>query len=206
MGLNFADRFDEWGGVSPLWGRESQLYMVSTTGPALTELSPRIVNTSGYIAFLFHIVVQGRACSLIIFTHYINALQACARVINCTTKCIALFSFKRERDYKQAPYYPQECAPGHLRGNQNSAPRALFSGVSRYVVLFDWLFETIVFYVVPLLPNKCLNCMVLYDIVEQILLTMFWGGVRVEHTCDLWVFQNVHLSQCVQRRRRHTSE
>ena len=38
------------------------------TGPPLVELSPRIVNTSGYMAFLFHFVVEEGACSLIIFT------------------------------------------------------------------------------------------------------------------------------------------
>ena len=35
-----------------------QQHKVLITGPPLPELSPRIVNTSGYIAFLFHFVVK----------------------------------------------------------------------------------------------------------------------------------------------------
>ena len=102
-------------------------YYDRTTGPPLPELSPRIVNTSGYIAFLFHFVVKGRACSLIIFTHYLNALQASVRGMKCTTQTTVLFLLNRGRDHKQAQYHPEECASyfsrhlGHPCGNQNSA-------------------------------------------------------------------------------------
>ena len=55
--------------VTPLY------FNAKITGPLLPEPCPRIVNTSGYIAFLFHFVVKEGARSVIIFTHYLNALQ-----------------------------------------------------------------------------------------------------------------------------------
>ena len=65
--------------VVPIFEGKTPIMHVSwePTGPLLPErpeLSPLIVNTNGYIAFLFHFVVKGRTCSLIIFTHYLNAL------------------------------------------------------------------------------------------------------------------------------------
>ena len=56
------------------------------------------------MAFLFHFVVKGRACSLIIFMHYLNTLQASARGMNCTTQSTALFFSNRGCDHKQAQY------------------------------------------------------------------------------------------------------
>ena len=112
------------------------------TGPPLPELSPHIVNTSGYIAFLFHFVVKEGASSLIIFTHYINALQASVRIINYTTQCTALFLFKRRCDHKHVQYNPQArvCvifyAPLGTSPWQPKTRVALFSGVSGYLVLF----------------------------------------------------------------------
>ena len=63
--------------------------------------------------------------------------------MNCTTQTTVLFVFNRGRDHKQAQPHPQECAsgffapPGHPCGNQILALRALFSGVSGYLIL--WL-------------------------------------------------------------------
>ena len=80
------------------------------------------------MAYLFHFVVKGSACSLIISTHYLNALQASARGMNCTTQSTSLFLFNRGRDHKQAQYHPEECASycsrhsGHLRGNPKLVP------------------------------------------------------------------------------------
>ena len=67
--------------------------------------------------FLFHFVVKEGAGSVIIFTHYLNALalQASARGMNCTTQTTALFIFNRGRDHKQAQPHPQECASYFLR-------------------------------------------------------------------------------------------
>ena len=38
------------------------------------------------------------------------------------------------------------------------------------------------------------------------LFTTFWVRARKEHTCDLCIFQNAHLTQCAQQRKMHTSE
>ena len=43
-----------------------------STGPPLVELTLRIVNTTGYKAFLFHFVVSEGACCLIMFTYYLG--------------------------------------------------------------------------------------------------------------------------------------
>ena len=102
-------------------GSETTQKYENVTGPPLVELSPRRE----------------------VFTHQINALQALARGINCTTQSTALFLFNLGRDHKQVQYHPQEFAsyfffhhPGHLRGIRKTRPPALFSGVSGYLVLF----------------------------------------------------------------------
>ena len=69
----------------------SNLIMGTERARSQQILGPRIVNTSGYMAFLFYFIVKEGACSLIIFTHYQNALQASMRIINCTTQCTAFF-------------------------------------------------------------------------------------------------------------------
>ena len=74
--------------IMTLWPHE-KLENICRTAPPLVELSPCIINTSGYMAFLFHFVVKKGACSLIIFTHYLNA-----RVKNCVMQCTTLFLFK----------------------------------------------------------------------------------------------------------------
>ena len=82
-GLTYICRFQNYQGCTRYWGRQQmccygKLGLISigsyfsNTGPP--ELSPRIVNTSGYIAFLFQFVVKGRVCSLIIPSPFVDYL------------------------------------------------------------------------------------------------------------------------------------
>ena len=95
------------------------------------------------MAFPFYFVVKGRACSLIIFTHYVNALKASARDTKLHNAKHRFVLFKCGRDHKQSQYHPEECAsyfsrhPEHLRGKQKLVPLRCL------VVYVQWKFSTL---------------------------------------------------------------